>query len=290
MRAVIDGTRAVMAERILDHAPALGVEVTLVSSRDRVLPSEDADAAMKDYQSRLEQVFVETKEALAAGEGEPRPDAPGGLEKPSAQSADAPRRDSSQTAISTDDLTHIGDVFTQWPEGFTVHPKLKQALEKRAASVRDGGIDWAHAESLAFASLLTEGTPIRPALTHVFASHYVYDDKGEAAWPAVGVNYTTKTQYLFRINKGVRNHWEHERINHFIPDDERPVPFERMIFIGDGDTALTMLFAGLNPERVIASAMALSSATTPSPSSRRLRRPASSSARSAMAASISQPM
>lgn len=83
---------------------------------------------------------------------------------------------------------------------------------------------------------MIEGTPIRPALTHVFASHYVYDDKGEAAWPAVGVNYTTKTQYLFRINKGVRNHWEHERINHFIPDDERPIPFDRMIFIGDGDT------------------------------------------------------
>ena len=75
---------------------------------------------------------------------------------------------------------------------------------------------------------MIEGTPIRPALTHVFASHYVYDDKGEAAWPAVGVNYTTKTQYLFRINKGVKNHWEHERINHFIPDDERAVPFDRI--------------------------------------------------------------
>lgn len=83
---------------------------------------------------------------------------------------------------------------------------------------------------------MIEGTPIRQALTHVFASHYVYDDKGEAAWPAVGVNYTTKTQYLFRINKGVNNHWEHERVNHFIPDDDRPIPFERMIFLGDGDT------------------------------------------------------
>ncbi|WP_297800507.1 haloacid dehalogenase-like hydrolase [uncultured Brevundimonas sp.] len=83
---------------------------------------------------------------------------------------------------------------------------------------------------------MIDGTPIRPALTHVFASHYVYDDKGEAAWPAVGVNYTTKTQYLFRINKGVKNHWEHERVNHFIPDEDRPIPFDRMIFLGDGDT------------------------------------------------------
>ena len=83
---------------------------------------------------------------------------------------------------------------------------------------------------------MIEGTPIRPALTHVFASHYVYDENGQAAWPAVGVNYTTKTQYLFRINKGVNNHWENERINHFIPDEERRIPFDRMIFLGDGDT------------------------------------------------------
>src|SRR5690606_10467532 len=74
------------------------------------------------------------------------------------------------------------------------------------------------------------------ACRHGFASRVAYDDNGVAIWPAVGVNYTTKTQYLFRINKGVLNHWEHDKINRFIPDDERPVPFERMIFLGDGDT------------------------------------------------------
>ncbi len=88
---------------------------------------------------------------------------------------------------------------------------------------------------------MIDGCPIRPAFTHVFASKYVYDMNGEAAWPAVGINYTTKTQYLFRINKGVLNHWEHARINNFIPDDERPIPFDRMIFIGDGDTDVPMM-------------------------------------------------
>ena len=83
---------------------------------------------------------------------------------------------------------------------------------------------------------MIDGCPIREAFSHVFASKFVYDPDGRAIWPAVGVNYTTKTQYLFRINKGVFNHYEHERINRFIPDDERPVPFERMIFLGDGDT------------------------------------------------------
>ena len=98
------------------------------------------------------------------------------------------------------------------------------------------GLDIEHYIISAGLEEMIEGTPIRPALTHVFASHYVYDENGEAAWPAVGVNYTTKTQYLVRINKGVNNHWENERINHFIPDDDRRVPFDRMIFLGDGDT------------------------------------------------------
>ena len=83
---------------------------------------------------------------------------------------------------------------------------------------------------------MIDGCPIRDAFRHVFASKFVYDEAGTAIWPAVGVNYTTKTQYLFRINKGVLNHWEHDKINRFIPDEERPVPFERMIFLGDGDT------------------------------------------------------
>ena len=83
---------------------------------------------------------------------------------------------------------------------------------------------------------MIEGCPIAAAFKHVFASKYVYDADDVAIWPAVGINYTTKTQYLFRINKGVFNHWDDERINRFIPDDERPIPFERMIFLGDGDT------------------------------------------------------
>jgi hypothetical protein len=83
---------------------------------------------------------------------------------------------------------------------------------------------------------MIDGCPIRDAFRHVFASKFVYDAEGVAIWPAVGVNYTTKTKYLFRINKGVLNHYEHDKINRFIPDEERAVPFERMIFLGDGDT------------------------------------------------------
>lgn len=98
------------------------------------------------------------------------------------------------------------------------------------------GLDIEHYIISAGLEEMIDGCPIRNAFKHVFASHFVYDDKGQAIWPAVGVNYTTKTQYLFRINKGVLNHYDHERINRFVPDQDRPVPFDRMIFLGDGDT------------------------------------------------------
>lgn len=109
-------------------------------------------------------------------------------------------------------------------------------FERMNAFGRIYGLDIRHYIISAGLSEMIEGCPIFPAFEHVFASKYVYDEQDEAVWPAVGVNYTTKTQYLFRINKGVHNHWEHERINRFIPDQQRAVPFERMIFIGDGDT------------------------------------------------------
>ena len=98
------------------------------------------------------------------------------------------------------------------------------------------GLDIDHYIISAGLEEMIDGCPIREAFHHVFASKFVYDDNGVAIWPAVGVNYTTKTQYLFRINKGVLNHWDHEQINKFMPDDDRAVPFERMIFLGDGDT------------------------------------------------------
>ena len=79
------------------------------------------------------------------------------------------------------------------------------------------------------------GSPISNQFRHVFASSYAYEN-GAAAWPAVAINYTTKTQYLFRINKGIENSWDDASVNRYIPMTERPIPFDRMIFLGDGDT------------------------------------------------------
>jgi phosphoserine phosphatase len=83
---------------------------------------------------------------------------------------------------------------------------------------------------------IIEGCSIYPRFRKVFASAYAYDDDGHAKWPASAINYTNKTQFLFRINKGIENVWDNSAINSWKPHEERRIPFERMLFLGDGDT------------------------------------------------------
>ncbi len=138
----------------------------LIGRKD--ITTEEADAALRDYQAQLERVFVETKEALKDSADSPS-DKPGttdapdnaGLERPAAQTSDQTTRSATETAISETDLKHIGDIFDSPPADFTIHPKLQQAMQKRAASVHEGGIDWGTAEMIAVGSLLMDGTPVR---------------------------------------------------------------------------------------------------------------------------------
>ncbi len=83
---------------------------------------------------------------------------------------------------------------------------------------------------------MIEGSAIYGNFQQVFASRFLYDADGEAKWPGVAINYTTKTQFLFRINKGIESVHDTEAINRWMREDMRPLPFKRMVFIGDGDT------------------------------------------------------
>lgn len=80
------------------------------------------------------------------------------------------------------------------------------------------------------------GTAIANEFKEVYASKYLFDANGAAQWPALAINYTTKTQFLFRINKGVEDISDDDSVNKYVPKEDRPVPFENMIFIGDGAT------------------------------------------------------
>lgn len=83
---------------------------------------------------------------------------------------------------------------------------------------------------------IIECTDIGTCFECIFASSYIYDANGIPIWPANVVNYTSKTQYIFRINKGCCDINDNKSINSYIKEEERPVPFSNMVFIGDGET------------------------------------------------------
>ena len=83
---------------------------------------------------------------------------------------------------------------------------------------------------------IIEGTPIAHEFRKIYACSFLYDVDGIAYWPAVAVNYTNKTQFIFKINKGIESVYDATEVNRYIPEEERPVPFRRMIYVGDGTT------------------------------------------------------
>lgn len=83
---------------------------------------------------------------------------------------------------------------------------------------------------------IIEGTKIEKNFNFIFASEFHYDENGVALWPALAIDYTNKTQYLFRINKGIMNVWDNKKINKYVPEEKRYIPFRRIIYIGDGET------------------------------------------------------
>ncbi|MBP5326370.1 MAG: haloacid dehalogenase-like hydrolase [Bacteroidales bacterium] len=83
---------------------------------------------------------------------------------------------------------------------------------------------------------MIEGTSIAKNFERIYACSFLYNVDDVAYWPAVAVNYTTKTQFLFKINKGIKEVSDNTIINKYLAQEDRPMPFERMIYFGDGDT------------------------------------------------------
>ena len=83
---------------------------------------------------------------------------------------------------------------------------------------------------------MIEGSSIAKEFENIYACSFLYDIDGVAYWPAVAVDYTTKTQFLFKISKGIREVSDNKRINEYVAKEVRSIPFERMIYLGDGET------------------------------------------------------
>lgn len=85
---------------------------------------------------------------------------------------------------------------------------------------------------------IIEGTEIAQYFKKIYACEFMYDYNGSIQWPKFAVNYTAKTQFLFRINKGVLtiDSKSADKLNRFTPENERRIPFRNMIYVGDGLT------------------------------------------------------
>lgn len=83
---------------------------------------------------------------------------------------------------------------------------------------------------------IIEGTSIAREFKRIYACSFYYSPEGAAQWPAVAVDFTAKTQFLFMINKGIEYVKDNKKVNEFKPDVERPIPFKNMIYFGDGET------------------------------------------------------
>ncbi len=83
---------------------------------------------------------------------------------------------------------------------------------------------------------MIEGTPIAGQFKKIYASAFMYDEDGVPEWPAQTINYTNKTQFLFRIEKGCLDINDHEGVNEYIPPENIRVPLRNIVYFGDSDT------------------------------------------------------
>ena len=115
-------------------------------------------------------------------------------------------------------------------------PGVEGWFERQTARAAALGLDLRHFIISSGNRELIEGSPIARHFERIYASAFMFDDAGDAIGPALAVNYTSKTQYLFRINKWTLAEWDETAINKVMAKGERPVPFDRMAFFGDGST------------------------------------------------------
>jgi 2-oxoglutarate decarboxylase len=142
-------TQPVMYERIKNLPPVREIYArTLIEAG--VLTAEESEKQATEAYQRLvdiQQGFKASMSKVVTAEHQTKLTGPG---------------QEVETALAPEFLVALNAQLLTWPEGFTVHPKLRKQLERRRAALGpEGGIDWAHAEVLALASLLTEGIPIR---------------------------------------------------------------------------------------------------------------------------------
>ena len=116
------------------------------------------------------------------------------------------------------------------------YPGVKDWFERINAYGKEKGVIIEHYIISSGVRDIIGGTEIAKHFKKIYACSYYYDEEGKIKWPARVVNYTTKTQYLYRINKGVLDERNDIDLNRSMPEEDKYIPFPRLIYFGDGLT------------------------------------------------------
>ncbi len=147
-------TQPKMAALIKQHPPVSEIYAEKLIS-EGVVSKEEVDADTKRRRDELSAALKRLREKMEAGDYEAPSTSTGTAELDRTKSPDV------DTAVAEERLRSLNEELLVVPESFTIHRKLRKPLFRRRDAMDEGGIDWGHAETLAFASLLTEGTHIR---------------------------------------------------------------------------------------------------------------------------------
>ena len=143
-------TQPLMASRI-EQQPSVREQYARTLVEEAVVSQDDADAMAARVDTTLKEAHERLKTTF--GQGVPAAAYEGRI--PASTGAEV------VTAVPADRLRGLNEELLRVPDGFSVNPKLARQLERRRATLDEGGIDWGQAEELAFASLLVEGIPVR---------------------------------------------------------------------------------------------------------------------------------
>lgn len=128
------------------------------------------------------------------------------------------------------------ETFVELGKDIEYYPGVEDWFERINNYGRENGVEIEHYVISSGLSEIIEGSSINKEFKKVYACEFLYNENNVAVWPKLVVNYTNKTQFLFRINKGVLDVWDDKRLNDYVPEEERRIPFRNMIYIGDGLT------------------------------------------------------
>ena len=130
-------------------------------------------------------------------------------------------------SISRRDLVEMG-------RSIVLFPGVQEWFRRINEFGADLGVEVEHYILSSGLREIIEGSGISHEFRKIYASEFYYDETGVPVWPKLDVNFTAKTQFVYRINKGVLDVSNDRDLNASMPDDSKRVPFTNMIYVGDG--------------------------------------------------------